>query len=150
MGQAVGTSQSGRDTYAASGSESLLSLRCIVVIRQDSCPGCAPNVIDLSERGSELVCGAVSVFNDRIDEVLIKLGGLTPLGTTDDHTLAETVAKGLWAGFYLAHRHPEWFAELILEGNAIIDADTNADLDWDERREWESVVDRLVSGEEVL
>mgnify|MGYP001579982932 CR=1 FL=1 len=30
----------------------------IVVTRQDSCPGCAPNVLDLSERGNELVCGA--------------------------------------------------------------------------------------------
>ena len=30
----------------------------ILVRRQDSCPGCGHNVIDLSERGSELVCGA--------------------------------------------------------------------------------------------
>lgn len=30
----------------------------IVVTRQDSCPGCAPNMVDLSEAGSVAVCGA--------------------------------------------------------------------------------------------
>ena len=30
----------------------------IVVTRQDSCPGCAANVLDLSEAGNALVCGA--------------------------------------------------------------------------------------------
>ena len=29
----------------------------IVVSRQDSCPGCSPNMIDLSEAGSIAVCG---------------------------------------------------------------------------------------------
>jgi hypothetical protein len=31
---------------------------CTTVTRQDSCPGCGPNVLDLSEAGNELVCGA--------------------------------------------------------------------------------------------
>ncbi|HWO73125.1 MAG TPA: hypothetical protein VNN21_06165 [Dehalococcoidia bacterium] len=31
---------------------------CIVAVRQDSCPGCASNVVDLSEAGNELVCGS--------------------------------------------------------------------------------------------
>jgi hypothetical protein len=30
---------------------------CIVVTRQDACPGCHANVIDLSESGNSLVCG---------------------------------------------------------------------------------------------
>ena len=91
------------------------------------------------------------VFNERIDEVLISLGELAPIGgDTDDYMLAVTVAKGLWAGFWLAQRHPEWLAALCLEGSAIIDAE-NSDLpDWNEKREWESVVDRLVSGERPL
>jgi hypothetical protein len=28
-----------------------------VVERQDACPGCGANVLDLSEAGNELVCG---------------------------------------------------------------------------------------------
>jgi len=31
---------------------------CITATRQDSCPGCSENVLDLSEAGNELVCGA--------------------------------------------------------------------------------------------
>ena len=31
---------------------------CVVVERQDACPGCGPNVLDLSEAGNELICGA--------------------------------------------------------------------------------------------
>jgi len=31
---------------------------CILGIRQDSCPGCVSNVVDLSEAGSQIVCGA--------------------------------------------------------------------------------------------
>ena len=30
---------------------------CAVVVRKDSCPGCGPGVLDLSEAGNELVCG---------------------------------------------------------------------------------------------
>lgn len=30
----------------------------IIVTRQDSCPGCAHNVLDLSEAANELVCGS--------------------------------------------------------------------------------------------
>lgn len=30
----------------------------IVVTRQDSCPGCSPNMLDLSEAGNATVCGA--------------------------------------------------------------------------------------------
>jgi hypothetical protein len=30
---------------------------CIVGIREDSCPGCTTNVVDLSEAGIDLVCG---------------------------------------------------------------------------------------------
>jgi hypothetical protein len=30
---------------------------CIVGVRHDSCPGCGPYVIDLSEAGIEIVCG---------------------------------------------------------------------------------------------
>lgn len=30
---------------------------CITVTRQDACPGCSENVIDLSEAGNEMVCG---------------------------------------------------------------------------------------------
>jgi hypothetical protein len=30
---------------------------CAVVERQDACPGCGANVLDLSEAGNELVCG---------------------------------------------------------------------------------------------
>ena len=30
---------------------------CIVATRHDACPGCAATVLDLSEKGSELVCG---------------------------------------------------------------------------------------------
>ncbi len=30
---------------------------CATVKRQDSCPGCVANVLDLSEAGNELVCG---------------------------------------------------------------------------------------------
>lgn len=30
---------------------------CAVVERQDACPGCSANVLDLSEAGNELVCG---------------------------------------------------------------------------------------------
>lgn len=87
------------------------------------------------------------VFNERIDEALVALGELGPIGHTDDYLLALTVSKGLWAGFYLALRHPEWFAQLITEGNAIIDEDIHADLDWTEKQEWEAIVDRLVNGE---
>ena len=32
------------------------SLRCLIVIRQDSCPGCGPNAIDLSEAGLAAIC----------------------------------------------------------------------------------------------
>ena len=86
-------------------------------------------------------------LNERIDEVLVSLGDLAPIaGDTDDFTLATIVAKGLWAGFYLAHRHPEWLAALIQEGNGIIDDQINADLDWDEAREWSSIVDKLIEG----
>ena len=31
---------------------------CIVGVRQDSCPGCSFGVLDLSEAGIEIVCGA--------------------------------------------------------------------------------------------
>ena len=30
---------------------------CITATRHDACPGCSPNVLDLSEAGNELVCG---------------------------------------------------------------------------------------------
>jgi hypothetical protein len=30
---------------------------CTIVTRHDSCPGCSPNVLDLSEAGNKLVCG---------------------------------------------------------------------------------------------
>jgi expansin (peptidoglycan-binding protein) len=30
---------------------------CIVVTRHDACPGCSPNVLDLSEAGNRQVCG---------------------------------------------------------------------------------------------
>lgn len=30
---------------------------CIVVTRHDACPGCSPNVLDLSEAGNRRVCG---------------------------------------------------------------------------------------------
>lgn len=36
-------------------------MRCIEVIRQDSCPGCRATDIDLSEAGFEIVCGPLSV-----------------------------------------------------------------------------------------
>jgi hypothetical protein len=89
--------------------------------------------------------------NKRIDAVLLALGDLTPLGTdTDDYLLASIVANGLWAGFYLALRHPEWFAQLILEGNAILDSefyDRDEEGQWTEKREWESNVDKLVNGD---
>jgi hypothetical protein len=32
-------------------------LGCIVAVRQDSCPGCGPYLIDLSEAGIAMVCG---------------------------------------------------------------------------------------------
>jgi hypothetical protein len=31
---------------------------CIVVIRQDACPGCYANLVDLSEAGNAAVCGS--------------------------------------------------------------------------------------------
>jgi expansin (peptidoglycan-binding protein) len=30
---------------------------CITATRHDACPGCSPNVLDLSEAGNKLVCG---------------------------------------------------------------------------------------------
>ena len=33
------------------------AMRCLVVYRSDSCPGCGPNHIDLSEQGIGLLCG---------------------------------------------------------------------------------------------
>jgi hypothetical protein len=42
---------------------------CAVVERQDSCPGCGPNVIDLSESAHQLVCGAGTC------EISFKVGG---------------------------------------------------------------------------
>ena len=87
------------------------------------------------------------VFNARIDQILVDLGCLAPLGDSDEYMLALVVSKGLWAGFYLALHHPEWFAQVILEGNAIIDEEVYEDLEWDERREWQAIVDRLVTGE---
>jgi hypothetical protein len=30
---------------------------CVTVTRHDSCPGCSPNLVDLSEAGNKLVCG---------------------------------------------------------------------------------------------
>jgi hypothetical protein len=38
----------------------LSSLSCIMVVRQDSCPGCDSDLIDLSEAGFERVCGDLS------------------------------------------------------------------------------------------
>ena len=90
-------------------------------------------------------------INERVDEVLVSIGDLAPVGQTDDYTLAMVVSHGLWAGFYLALRHPEWFAELITEGNAALDAiNDDGETTWTEQKEWESVVDRLANGERPL
>ena len=38
-------------------SDGLYAVRCIDVTRQDSCPGCLPNHLDLSEAGNAVLCG---------------------------------------------------------------------------------------------
>ena len=38
------------------GSLGVQQVRCITVARQDSCPGCHPNTLDLSESGLEMIC----------------------------------------------------------------------------------------------
>ncbi len=43
---------------------------CIVGVRQDSCPGCAGNHVDLSRAGLEIVCGATI---DRCDVLITAL-----------------------------------------------------------------------------
>jgi hypothetical protein len=46
---------------------------CIVGVRQDSCPGCGPYVLDLSEAGINLVCGdQASVCRIGVEKVLIE------------------------------------------------------------------------------
>ena len=91
------------------------------------------------------------IYNERIDEVLLALAERAGIGPTDDDTLVDVVSQGLWAGFYLAQRHPEWLAELVLEANAIIEADIfDPEFPWTEQQEWESNVDRLANGERPL
>lgn len=87
-------------------------------------------------------------YTERIDAMLCDLGYLSPIAQTDDVTLASVVGRGLWAGFYLALRHPEWLAQVILEGNAALD-DPEFE-DWSEQKEWEGIADKLVSGERPL
>lgn len=43
---------------------------CATVTRRDACPGCAPNVVDLSEAANSLVCGAPPHTCDITIEVL--------------------------------------------------------------------------------
>ncbi len=49
-----------QEAYGA-GLSRVQTLRCISVVRQDSCPGCSHYLIDLSEAGFERVCGPLSV-----------------------------------------------------------------------------------------
>jgi len=47
---------------------------CLIAVRQDSCPGCTTNVVDLSESGLELVCG----YSASACRVTIEAGRLAP------------------------------------------------------------------------
>lgn len=45
---------------------------CAIVTRLDSCPGCGPNVIDLSESANRLVCATAAIPYEHTCEVTIR------------------------------------------------------------------------------
>lgn len=55
------------DGLAGDGADSLQPVRCVEVVRVDSCPGCAANVIDLSEAGNAVVCSVPSACRVTIE-----------------------------------------------------------------------------------
>jgi hypothetical protein len=53
----MGSGEKGPGAFAKQGRDEMSVVRCITVVRHDSCPGCGPYLIDLSEAAFEIVCG---------------------------------------------------------------------------------------------